>query len=180
MLYILGECGGEEILPHVRVYSRHENSRVRFEAIKCLLELGDTYGIGAVKDLLRSESSDDVEQALSLAGTYRVREIVPVLAKMLRKKGIIGADVYDKAPIIHALGQIGDPSAMDELKALLSMKSILFKSSTEALKEEIYKSLDGYPVEDIKDLISEGANSKNETIRNESMRLKKKFLSEDN
>ncbi len=52
MLYILGNCKKSKVLPHVRAYCRHENSKVGFEAIKCLLNFGVSYGIDAIKDYL--------------------------------------------------------------------------------------------------------------------------------
>jgi hypothetical protein len=112
MLYILGECNSEEVLPYIRPYSRHENRKVSFEAVKCLLSAGDHYGIATVRDYLLSESRETCEQGISLAGTYKIREVVPELIQMLKKRGIAGADIYDKIPVIKALGEIGDPRAL--------------------------------------------------------------------
>jgi HEAT repeat protein len=171
MLYILGECNSEEVLPYIRPYSRHENRKVSFEAVKCLLSAGDHYGIATVRDYLLSESRETCEQGISLAGTYKIREVVPELIQMLKKRGIAGADIYDKIPVIKALGEIGDPRALEPLRELLLGKSILFKGVTEKLKEEIYRTLRNYPVRDIRDLIEAGLKSRNEYIREESARL---------
>ena len=86
MLYILSELNNPEVLPAVRPYCRHENLKVSFEAIKCLLSGGDRYGIQAVKDYLYSESGEQVEQAIALSGTFRIREFVPDLLRILRKE----------------------------------------------------------------------------------------------
>ena len=171
MLYILGECSSEEVLPYIRPYCRHENRKVSYEAVKYLLNAGDGYGIAAVRDYLGSEFRETVEQGIALAGTYRVREVVPELIQMLRKRGIGGADLYDKIPVVKALGEIGDPRALDALREIISGKSILFKGVTEKLKEEIYRTLKNYPSGDIRDFVEEGAKSKNDYIRSESLRL---------
>lgn len=173
MLCILGECNRAEVLPHIRPYCRHENRKVSFEAIKCLLNAGDSYGIGALKDYLRSESKEIVEQAVALSGAYRIKEVVPDLIQMLKKRGISGADLYDKIPIVKALGEIGDQRAIETLRDLLSSKSILFKGVAEKLKEAIYQTLKNYPYEKIKDFIESGLKSKNEYIREASIRLSK-------
>ena len=173
MLYILSEINNPEVLPSVRPYCRHENLKVSVEAIKCLLSAGDRYGIQAVKDYLYSESREQVEQAISLTGAFRIREFVPDLIKMLKKRGISGADLYDKIPVVRALGDIGDPAALPVLREVLSEKSILFKGSAERLKEEIYGTLKNYQREDIQDMISAGLKSKSEYIREESLRLGK-------
>lgn len=173
MLYLLGEINAREALPHVRPYCRHENRKVSFEAIKCLLNAGDSYGVEAIQEYLRSESRESVEQAIALSGAFRVRDVVPDLIQILRKRGISGADLYDKIPIVKALGDIGDARAIDTLKDLLAGKSFLFKGVAEKLKEEIFRTLRNYPYKDIKDLIEMGLKSKNEYIREESLRLSK-------
>lgn len=173
MLYLLGEINAGEALPHVRVYCRHENRKVSFEAIKCLLNAGDGYGVEAIREYLHSESRESVEQAVALSGAFRVRDVVPDLIQILRKRGISGADLYDKIPIVKALGDIGDTRAIDALKDLLGGKSFLFKGVAEKLKEEIFRTLRNYPYEDIKDLTEMGLKSKNEYIQEESLRLNK-------
>jgi HEAT repeat protein len=173
MLYLLGECHSKDALPHVRPYCRHENRKVSFEAIKCLLNSGDSYGIEALKESLLSESRESVEQAIALAGTFRIKEVVNDMVRMLKRRGISGADLYDKIPLVKALGEIGDPRAVGALRELLSGKSILFKQAAEKLREEIYRSLRHYPYEDVRELIEAGIKSKNEYIREESLRLSK-------
>jgi HEAT repeat protein len=171
MLYLLGECNHEEVLPYIRPYCRHEKRKVSLEAVKCLLNAGDSYGVAAVRDFLLSESRETYEHGVALAGTYKIRELVSELLQMLKKRRIGGADLYDKIPVIKALGEIGDSRALEPLRELLSGKSILFKGITEKLKEEIYRTLKNYPAQDIKDLIEAGLKSKNEYIREESLRL---------
>ena len=162
MLYILGEINSPEVLPSVRPYCRHENLKVSFEAIKCLLGAGDRYGIQAVRDYLHSESREQVEQAIALAGTFRMKEFVPDLIQMLRKRGIGGADLYNKIPVVRTLGDIGDPAALPVLREALSEKSLLFRGASERLKEEIYSSLKNYQYDDIRDMIDAGLKSKNQ------------------
>ena len=171
MLYLLGECKSKEVLPSVRPYCRHENRRVGFEATKCLLNLGDAYGISAVRDYLNAESREDVEQAIALAGSFRIKEVVPDLIQMLKKWGISGADLYNKIPVVKALGDIGDPRALEVLKEVLSGKNILFRGAADKLKEEICRSLKNYPHNDIKDLLRACMKSRNDVIRQEAMRL---------
>ncbi|MEW6570946.1 MAG: hypothetical protein AB1390_07205 [Nitrospirota bacterium] len=174
MIYILSGCSREVVLPHIRPYCRHENRKVSFEAIKCLLNAGDVYGIEALKEYLRSNSREEVEMAISLAGSFRIRDSVADLVKMLGKRGISGADLYDKIPVVKALGEIGDTCALEALKELLSEKSFVFKGAADRLKEEVYRSLKNYPPDAIKDFIKAGLKSKNDFIREESMRLDKK------
>ena len=173
MLYILSEINTPEVLPSVRPYCRHENLKVSFEAVKCLLGSHDRYGLQAAKDYLHSESREQVEQAIALSGAFRVREFVPDLLQMFRKKGISGADLYDKIPVVRALGDIADPAALPVLREALSEKSLFFRGAAERLKEEIYRSLKNYQYEDIRDMVDAGLKSKNQYVREESLRLSK-------
>lgn len=173
MLYILSECGSEKAISHIRSYGHHENPKVSFEAIKCLLKAGDSYGIRSLRDYLHDESRDTVEQAILLCGTFKVKESIPDLLKMLKKNIMSSADLREKIPVVRALGEIGDARVLDALRDILSSKSILFKGILEELKVEIYKTLGKYPYETVRDLIEDGIKSGNETIRGESLRLRR-------
>ncbi|GAB4413080.1 MAG: HEAT repeat domain-containing protein [Thermodesulfovibrionales bacterium] len=176
MLYILSECGGRDVVTHVRAYCHHENQRVSFEAIKCLLKRGDGYGVEALRGYLRSGPKDLIEQAIAMTGAFRVRDLVPDLIQMLGRKIISAADIYEKVPVVKALGEIGDTRALSTFRDILSTKSLLFKGTLEALKVEIYRSLKNFPYEDIKDLIEAGMKSRNEQIRKESLGLRRHHI----
>ncbi|MFA6056130.1 MAG: HEAT repeat domain-containing protein [Thermodesulfovibrionales bacterium] len=171
MLYLLSEINSEEALPHIRPYSRHENRKVSFEAMKYLLNAGDSYGTEAIRYFLRSEIPENVERAINFAGSFKVRDIVPDLLQLLKKRVISGADLYNKMPIVKVLGEIGDPGSLKTLKDIVSGKSILFKNALDRLKEEIYRSLKNYPPEDIREFIETGLKSRNDIVRRESLRL---------
>ncbi len=171
MLYILGELNREEVIPHVRSYCRYKNQKVSIEALKCLLSFGDRYGVEVIKEYLRSESKEKIMQAVALSDAFKIKEVVTDLIRLLAKKGITGSDLYEKIPVVKALGDIGNPVAVDALRDLLLSKSIIFKSVVERLKEEIYRSLKNYPYEAVQDIVHAGLKSKNGGIRKESLRL---------
>jgi len=171
MLYLLSEIKGAEAIPHIRPYCRHENRKVSFEAIKYLLNVGDSYGVDALRDYLHGEKREDSDQAIALAGALKVRELIPDLLQLLKKRAVSSSDVYNKIPIVKVLGEIGDAGCLQTLKDILSSKSILFRNSFDRLKEEVYRSLKNYPFESIGDLIGTGMKSKNDIIRAESVRL---------
>jgi HEAT repeat protein len=173
MFYLLNQCKSKEIIPHVKPYCRHENPKVSFEAIKCLLNLKDSYGLEVIKEYLLSEIKEEVEQAIALLGAFKVKGAVPDLIHMLRKKGKSKADLSQKILIIQALGNIGDLRSLDAFKEILSSKSLFFSAGLEKLKEEIYKTLKNYHYNDIEDIVQSGLQSRNEYIRGESLRLSK-------
>ncbi len=174
MLYLLADSKNIEILPYIRPYANYNNSKVCFEALRCLLNYGDEYGITSLKNSLKSGSFEDIEMAANLSGMYRVNEAVDDLLRILKKRTLSSADVYQKVLVVRALGEIGDPRALETLKDLLVSKKLLFKNAIEHLNEEIYKSLRNYPIDSIQDILKEGLKSKNEIIRSESKRLSQK------
>jgi HEAT repeat protein len=144
MLFILMDCGNEDALKKARPCCDHENPKVSFEAIKCLLKAGDDFGVTALKKYLNSESKELVAKAVMLAGSNKVRGVVPDLVRKLRKKAMSGNDFQEKIPLVRALGQIGDPGVLDILNGIQSSRSILFKGALEKLKVEIRNSLKNY------------------------------------
>lgn len=172
MLQIINECGGKEAIPHIKRYRHHTDPRVSLEALKCILKTGDHIAIATLREYLESDSSMQVEMAIKLCGEYRQKEMVPDLLRMLKKKKMTGKGLNEKILIIKTLGEIGDIQALDTLRELVSIKSLLFKGAAEKLKEEIYKTLKNYPYNAIEDMVTAGLHSKNENIRKESFELK--------
>lgn len=171
MLYLLSETDCSEVIEYIRPCCRDENPKVNIVALKCLLNMGDSYAIEIIKEYLRSNVREKIEQSIVLSGSYKIKEAVGDLVKLLRKKAFSIVDLENKIPVIKALGEIGDPQAIDALRELISIKSLFFGEVVERIKEEIYKTLKNYPYESIKDLVENGLKSKNNIIREESINL---------
>ena len=171
MLYILRDLDVREVCEYIRPYCRDQNPKVSLTALKCLLSVKDSYAIDTIREHLASDSDELFQQALTLSGSFKVRESVDDLIKLLNKQEMTGADILKKISIIRVLGDIADPRALDTLHSLLSKRSIFFRKMMEQLKEELYKTLRNYPYESIKDLLEAGIKSKNEIIKAESLLL---------
>ena len=172
MLYLLNGCKNEQIIPHVRPYCQHENPKVSFEAIKCLFSMEDHFGLERIQEYLRSGTQAEIEQAIALLSAYRIKEAVPHLIQMLGEKGMKKTDLSQKIAIIQSLGIIGDLRCLDAFREIVFRKTFfLFKGEVENLKVEIYKTLKNYPCKDIADILQKGLKSRNEYIKNESLRL---------
>jgi hypothetical protein len=114
------------------------------------------------------------EQALTFSSSFKLKEVVGDLISLLKKRERTGADILDKIPIVKALGEIADPQALDVLREFASSKSIFFKKMLDQLKEEIYKTLQNYPYELVKDLVEAGTESQNDVIKRESLHLRRR------
>lgn len=171
MLFIMKECGNSETIQKARTYCNSRNHKVSFEAIQCLLKINDAYAVKSLKKHLRSESRDVVMKAVALAGAFRVKDAVPDLISVLKKKTISGIDFQDKILVVKALGRIGDCRALDPLKNVLSSKTIILKESLKRLKDEIYASLNNYEHAAAKELLDQ--HKRQDTARTENGSLKK-------
>ncbi len=140
-LFILGEIGSEEALNAARPYVMHSEPRVRIEAIRALVRAGDAHGTGLLREDMISGDRDRAIQAISLAGSFGVRALVPEMARMLKKKGRSRGTYEIRSQIAKALGQIGGREAEETLRGILAMKSLLFGKDLERLKGEARKAL---------------------------------------
>jgi len=172
MLYILSETDSKEVAAYIKPFCKNENSKVRVAAIKCLLNAGDTYAVEIIREYLKSDQ-ENYEQAITLSGSFRIKEVVGDLILILTKQERSGTDLQNKIPVVRALGDIGDPRALDAFRLIISSNSLLFRKIIEQLKEEVYKTLNKFNYESVKDLVEAGLKSRNAFIREESLRLHK-------
>ncbi len=171
MLYLLSETDSREVIEYIRPYCRDENPKVNIAALKCLLNVGDRFAIDIIKEYLSSNEKEKIEQSILLSSSYKIKEVVGDLVNLLLKKALSVVDLENKIPIIKALGEIGDPEAVDALREVVSTKSLFFGETVERIKEEVYKTLKNYPYESIKDLVERGIKSKNNIIREECIKI---------
>ncbi|MCX5719945.1 MAG: HEAT repeat domain-containing protein, partial [Nitrospirae bacterium] len=174
MIILIRECGGKDSLREVIPFTKNENKKVCTEALKTLLHFGDSEAPSCLKEYLKSDDMWLRDQAIILSGTYRVKDIVPDLIELLEKKDMFAFKSDCKISVIRALAQIGDPQAIEPLKRLYSSKTLLNREALNEIKVEIFKTLNGYPVDAIKPLIELGLKSKIEEIRSISKRLLEK------
>ena len=172
MLYILSETDSKEVAAYIKPFCKNENSKVRVAAIKCLLNAADNYAIEIIREQLKS-NQDNFELAIALSGSFRIKEVVGDLILILTKQERSGTDLLNKIPVVRALGDIGDPRALDAFRLIISSNSLLFRKIIEQLKEEVYKTLNKFNYESVKDLVEAGLKSRNAFIREESLRLHK-------
>jgi hypothetical protein len=147
MLFMLLECGSSNSLRKVKNLCSDEHPKVSLEAIKCLLKANDNNALQPLRNHLNSKLKDTVVKAVNLSGAFQVKEVVPDLLHILKKKTLSGKDIQDKIPVVKALGRIKDPGTVDVLKSILSSKTFLFSNSLTKLKEEVRTALNNFAKE---------------------------------
>ena len=173
MIYLIRECSGVKYVNHIRPLAKHADKRLSIEAVKTLLHFNVPGAFPYVRVFLQSRDIELRDQAVRLAGMYRVKEAVPYLLDILERKDLIGTEWRYKIPVVKALGDIGDPTASDALTRLYQSRTMLYKSDMEELKTEIFRSLANYPHSSVKPLLEQGLTSKNKEIRTISEKLKR-------
>jgi len=137
MISILMKNADVNALEKVRPLCSHENPATKLEAIKCLLVANDSEGITVLRSILISDDGEIFNKALQLAVAFKLKDVLPELRQIIKKKAMSGKYLEEKIPVVRAVGQIGDPEGFDYLKDMLSAKSFLFRRSLEKLKKEI-------------------------------------------
>ncbi|MDA8239991.1 MAG: HEAT repeat domain-containing protein [Nitrospiraceae bacterium] len=165
MIYLLREAGGVKYANYIRKFAKNKNGKICVEAVKALLDLKTPDAFSHIRLQLQSRDPRLREQAIKLAGVHRCSDAVPDLVDMLRKRDLFGTESYYRIPAVRALGEIGDPAAIDALVKLCRSTTLLYRSSFEELKVEIFRSLKNYPRERIAPLLDIGMKSRNEEIR---------------
>jgi hypothetical protein len=165
MLYLIREAGSAKDVEQVRRFATHENKKICIEAIRTLIHFKT---LDAILHMNLYMEGDDVEmrdQVVKLAGMYRFRIIVPTLLKLLVRQRFLGGDIGFKTLIVRALGEIGDPAALKTLETIVRTAPLFNRAGSEALKQEIFRSLQNYPAGTATALLKRGLRSKNEQIR---------------
>lgn len=109
---ILGEVGGDRAVELVTSALANPDARVRREALRSLAKLGDEQAGPLVVGMLEDSDSDVRLAAAVAAGELHVERALRPLVAMLDAC----SDPDECLPILRALGQIGDPGAVNSIE----------------------------------------------------------------
>jgi hypothetical protein len=171
MICLIRDCNGKKELEKIRKFLKHENVNVSMEALRTLLHFKTLDAMPQLRTRLQSEVQEVRTGAIRLAGIYRVKEAVPYLIKYLEKRDLFGTEAYYKTDLVRALGEIGDVRAVETLEKICHTRTLFYRDNLEALKVEIFRSLENYPLESVRKLIELGLGSRNEDIHALSEKL---------
>jgi HEAT repeat protein len=126
--------------------------------------------------MLAGDWSEQAARAMQLAGMYKVREVVPLLAEIAQRiGGPREADLERREAALQTLGAIGDPRAMAALTHIAGRRWSLAPKVLGRLKRVLYESLEGYPYEAARELLHQGLRQKNSDIAAICERLMKQY-----
>lgn len=158
-------------LPAIRELARHPDLRVRMEAIKSLFTLDANVPRSLLDDLLTDGDPKVAEAAVTMVGSYGMKEGVDALIGMLAGNDIFGAKRAIRIKAVRALGEIAEPRALRQLDRFLKPTMMPWPSQDE--RYAVWETLQKYPVDARAPFVERGLRSKDERIRAICLRLSK-------
>lgn len=107
------ERQGPYAVPHLRTMLASPDLDVVMFALQTLSRIGDPLAVHGVMPLVRHSDPNVAQRAIEALGQLRHREAVPTLLQLLE------GDLWLQLAAIDALGEIGDPVAVEPLCALV-------------------------------------------------------------
>ncbi len=176
MLVIIRNTGGREFIDDVIKCTEHPHLKVKMEAIRTLSQLGYERTDEILLKFIESPDINLKIQALSIVPALRLTSLIPYLNNYLKEMKLKSENIPLIISLIRTLGDIGDKSSIPIIKRFLR-GSIFYPARTKLLKREVYNSLDGYPYDEIKDLIEKGLKSRDKEVAEISYRLSRRIPS---
>lgn len=163
MVVILQRIGDRGALAQVRKCAAHPDIRVRLEAIKYLL----AFDPEVPKDLLARAIHDPdpkvAEAAVTLAGSYGIREAVGPLLDLVADWDFLGRRRSIRLKALRALGELGNPDALPKLDRFFRNWLVPLVSLDE--RRAAFRALSTYPEEARTAVVERGLRSRDEDIR---------------
>jgi len=166
MVKFLRRINAQKVVPQLRALMETSNTSVQMEVLVALLEFKDGWAAYHLRKMLQSDRSEIASRAIAMAAQYKVKEIVPDLLAMLKTLAMFKTDIQRNEQIIAALGQIGDTAAIPALLKLAKSGGLFQKEELLHMKQVLFTSLQGYPMDAVGQLLQIGQKSKDKNIRN--------------
>jgi HEAT repeat protein len=163
MLVLLRVVQDRTSLPEIEKLVSHPDLRVKVEAMKSLVAFNLTLPPTLLDDLLNNPDAKVAETAISLVGTYGIKEGVDPLLRLLDGYDIFGTRRMLRLRAIRALGELGQERALDHLKRFLTISTLPWPA-----KEERYvawESLNHYPKDARIEFVKKGLRSRDPRVR---------------
>ena len=171
MILLLRAVQDRSSLPEIRKLARHEDLRVKIEAIKTLFTFDANVPRNLVDELFTERDPKLAQTAVTLVGQYGLKEGVGPLLRILEGSDILGANRMLRIRALRALGDIGEAQALASLDRFFTASLWPWPSKEERLAA--WESLAKYPQEARGPFVERGLQSSDPQIRQLCARLQK-------
>jgi len=163
MILLLRAANDRSTLPDIRKLAQHPDLRVRLEAMKTLFALDPSVPRSLLENAINDRDRKAAETAISLVGSYGIREGIDPLLRILERSDYLGARRAVRVRAIKALGELGDPAVLERLDPFFSDPFLPWPSKSE--RRAAYESLAGYPADAREPFVARGLLSRDSEIR---------------
>ncbi|HEY0592322.1 MAG TPA: HEAT repeat domain-containing protein [Thermoanaerobaculia bacterium] len=163
MIALLRVLEDRSSLPELRRLAKHEDLRVRLEAIKTLYALDGNVPKGVLDDMFKDPDPMLAQGAVALVGAYKIKEGVDPLLRMLSSYDLLGGARKIRIKAIRALGEIGDPRALPAMDGYFRTSWWPWPAREERLAA--WESLAHYPTRARSELVEKGLKSGDGEVR---------------
>ena len=162
MLSLLRQAGARLPLAALRPVLEHADARVRGEAVRCLATAPADATPELLGRLLADPDERVTETAVSLIAASRLAAGREPLLALLRRADPLGRHRSLRVKVLHALGELGDPRVLGELKPFF--RTWLPQGSPEE-RRAAFVALARYPADVRNPLAQQGLRSLDPEIR---------------
>ncbi|HSP15392.1 MAG TPA: HEAT repeat domain-containing protein [Thermoanaerobaculia bacterium] len=163
MVALLRAVRDQSSLPQVRNLAHHPDLRVRMEAIKSLFALDSTVPRSLLDDLVNDPDPKVAETAITLLGNYGIKEGVEPLLRVVSGNDVLGARRVLRIKAIRALGEIGEPRALQQLDRFFKTGFLPWPAKEE--RYAAWESIYHYPADVRQTFIEKGLRSSDPQVR---------------
>lgn len=178
LLFVLRQLNDPSVLNSIYGLFNHHDQRVRFELLQTFLALKDPR---ADKILLKEMDSGDTDRclkAIALAGMTRNSDVFDVIVGFIKKRRLNKIDLEIKKASVRALADVGDPSFLPVLQAVLKSFSLFSYSRLKLLKLETLASLGRFPPQEVFPLLQKIARSRSGEMAHKAAQVIKTLKAE--
>lgn len=172
LIIMLRSMNDITVLDPLKPMLRHENVRVRQEAIRVFLDFNDPLVERQILHDLSSKDKTVQLAAIHLADKSHSPDVYKGLITILQQTGLSTDDYEIKAAAILSLGEIGRPEALPELAKILSAKSLFHAKVLAKLKLDVIRSLEYYRTPLATQMLETLAKGKDELARQAATTLR--------
>ena len=163
MIILLRVMRDRTSLPELRKLARHADLRVKLEALKSLLALEPETSAPLLDALFENPDPKVVETAVTLVGSYGIREGAGALLRILQGNDVQGRRRALRVKALRALGDLADPAVLSDLQRFFTQSWLPWPSKEE--RYAAWQSLQKYPKDVREPLLERGLRARDARIR---------------
>jgi HEAT repeat protein len=169
MIVLLRAVNDRSAIPEIRRIAQHRDLRVRMEAIKALLALEPSVPRSLLEQAINDPDPKMAETAITLVGSYGIREAVGPLLEILDRRDFFGARRPVRVKAIRALGELAEPSALPRMEQFFREPFLPWPAREE--RRAAFEVLAAFPPDHRARFVELGLRSRDAHIREICRRL---------